>query len=84
MSHDPKPTHEVIILVNENPVKMVAHKANGAEIKAAAIAQGVQIQQDFLLSEELGAQRSRVVGDVDEVPLHKDQRFIAVAPDDNS
>jgi hypothetical protein len=76
--------HTVIVTVNEQPVKLHGHKATGSEIKAAAIAQGVVIQQNFVLQEELPNGTSRVVGDNDEVHLREHLRFTAIAPDDNS
>jgi hypothetical protein len=77
--------HGVItVTVNEQPVKLQGHRATGAEIKAAAIVQGVAIQQNFVLQEELPNGTSRVVGDTDEVHLREHLRFTAIAPDDNS
>lgn len=82
--HDEK-KHTVIVTVNEQPVKLQGEKATtGAQIKAAAIAQGVQIQQNFVLQEELPNGKSRVIGDNDEVHLREHLRFTAIAPDDNS
>lgn len=74
----------VTITVNEQPVKLGGDSATGAEIKAAAIAQGVQIQQNFVLQEELPNGTSRIVGDKDRVKLREHLRFTALAPDDNS
>lgn len=82
--HASPPTHEEEILVNEQTVKIQGHEAKGIEIKRAAIAQGVAIQEDFVLSEEIGERKSRIVGDEEVVKLHRGLRFIAVAPDDNS
>src|SRR5262245_32178953 len=76
--------HTVTITVNEQPVKLRGDSATGAEIKAAAIAQGVQIQQNFILQEELPNGTSRIVGDKDSVKLREHLRFTALAPDDNS
>jgi hypothetical protein len=76
--------HEVIVSVNEQPVTLKGKHANGAEIKAAAISQGVLIQQNFVLQEELPNGTSRVVGDADKVHLREHLRFTAIAPDDNS
>jgi hypothetical protein len=76
--------HIVTVSVNEQPVKLEGHKATGAEIKAAAIAQGVHIQPNFVLQEELPNGTSRIVGDNDEVHLREHLRFTAIAPDDNS
>ena len=77
--------HDVVtVTVNEQPVKLRGHRATGAEIKAAAIAQGVAIQPNFVLQEELPNGTSRVVGDRDHVHLREHLRFTAIAPDDNS
>jgi hypothetical protein len=75
---------DIKITVNEKPVEMHQHEANGLQIKEAAIAQSVNIKADFVLSEELGERRTRVIGDNQTIPLHDGQKFIAVAPDDNS
>ncbi len=72
------------ISVNEMPVKIKGHSATGAEIKAAAIAQGVLIKQNFVLQEELPNGTSRIIGDADSVHLRDHLRFTAIAPDDNS
>jgi hypothetical protein len=79
-----KKLHIVVITVNEQPVKLEGHRATGAEIKAAAITQGVHIQPNFVLQEELPNGTSRIVGDSDEVHLREHLRFTAIAPDDNS
>jgi hypothetical protein len=80
----PRERHEVTVLVNEMPVKLAGHTATGAQIKAAAIAQGVAIQPNFVLQEELPNGKSRVVGDNDRVHLRNHLKFTAIAPDDNS
>lgn len=76
--------HTVIVSVNEQPVKLHGHTETGAEIKAAAIAQGVLIQPNFVLQEELPNGTSKIVGDNDKVHLRKHLRFTAITPDDNS
>ena len=76
--------HDIHIEVNERPVTMTVREATGLAIKKAAIEQHVPIHEDFVLSEELGERRSRVIGDTEMVKLHEHQKFIAVAPDDNS
>jgi hypothetical protein len=76
--------HEVTVTVNEQPVKLLGRTATGAEIKIAAIAQGVLIQQNFVLQEELPNGTSKVIGDNDVVHLREHLRFTAIAPDDNS
>lgn len=76
--------HVVTVSVNEQPVRLRGETATGAEIKAAAIAQGVHIQPNFVLQEELPNGTSRIVGDHDRVHLREHLRFTAIAPDDNS
>jgi Multiubiquitin len=75
---------ELKISVNNRVVVVTSHELTGLQIKQAAIAADVPIALDFVLSEELGDKRTRVVGDNEEVPLHEDSKFVAVAPDDNS
>jgi hypothetical protein len=79
-----KPDHIVTVTVNEQPVQLEGKSATGAQIKAAAIAQGVLIQPNFVLQEELPNGTSRVIGDNDPVHLRPHLRFTAIAPDDNS
>lgn len=74
----------VTITVNEQPVSIEGKTATGGQIKAAAIEQGVLIQPNFVLQEELPNGTSRVIGDGDEVRLREHLRFTAIAPDDNS
>ncbi len=83
IAHEDK-NRTVTVSVNEQPVKLHGHTATGAEIKAAAIAQGVLIQPNFVLQEELPNGTSRIVGDDDKVHLREHLRFTAFAPDDNS
>ncbi len=74
----------VLIFVNEKPVKVQKERMTGLAIKEAAIAQGVQIQTDFVLSIERGGGRTELVGDTDIVHVKKDDRFLAIPNDDNS
>ena len=76
--------HPVEVTVNEHPVVVQGPRATGLAIKEAAIAQGLPIKTDFVLSEELEHGRTRIVGDSDVVTVTKHSRFDAVAPDDNS
>ena len=81
-------TITITISVNEQPVEMSGcgqdRSATGAEIKAGAIEQGVLIEANFVLQQELPNGTSRIIGDDDEVRLRKHLRFTAIAPDDNS
>ena len=74
----------VLITVNEQPVTLRGESATGASIKAAAIGQGVHIEQNFVLQEELPNGTSQIIGDNDPVHLRKHLRFTAIRPDDNS
>lgn len=76
--------HLVDIIVNTKPVRIEGPKATGLQIKEAAIAQGVQIQVSFQLSEKLGDHKTKVIGNTDTVTLHEGAVFAAVADDDNS
>lgn len=81
--HEPR-SRTLTIQVNEHPVKMKGDRTTGLEIKTAAKAQGVPIELDFVLVEELGGGRTRVVGDADPVHLTPRSRFLANDGDDNS
>jgi len=74
----------VTVTVNEHLVTLESRTFTGAQIKAAAIAQGVVIQPNFVLQEELPNGKSRIIGDADEVHWREHLRFTAIAPDDNS
>lgn len=83
--HDSKPQpHDVTIRVNETPVTLPGPKTTGAYIKRAAIAQGVQLDMNFILQEELENGRTKQVGDADVITINKNSQFLAIAPDDNS
>lgn len=75
---------DIEIEVNSRPVFMPDKETNGAEIKAAAIAQNVAIQPNFVLQQELANGSSKVIGDADPVNIHHKMSFTAIAPDDNS
>ena len=75
---------DITVTVNGHPVTFSDHKATGAEIKAAAIAQGVPIEPDFALFEVKGPGHLKQVGDTETITLHQGQSFRALAPDDNS
>lgn len=75
---------EVTVEVNSKEVLLSEKIMNGAEIKAAAIAQGVQIQPDFVLQLERPNGEFDTIGDVDTVHIHAGLSFTAIAPDDNS
>lgn len=72
------------VLVNERPVTLDDKQQTGMSIKQAAIAQGVQIQTDFVLSIERGGGKTELIGDDQPVLVHKGERFLAIPNDDNS
>jgi hypothetical protein len=76
--------HTVKVSVNRKEVVFHVEEAKGAEIKATAIKQGVDIHQDFNLFIVKGHGKLDQVGDNEEVKLHEGEEFRAVAPDDNS
>jgi len=82
--HPEPPERTTTVSVNEQPVELEGKTATGAQILAAAIAQGVAIHANFVLQEELPNGTSRVVGPTDIVQLRPHLRFTAIAPDDNS
>jgi hypothetical protein len=80
---DPKPK-KIRIEVNGNEVIVTEREMTGAEIKAAAIEQGVNIQPNFVLQLELPNGTSKVIAETEEVKVHNHMSFTAIAPDDNS
>lgn len=76
--------HTSDVLINNHPVRLPKRRLTGAEIKAAAIAQGVHIDAGFQLWWERGNGREQQVGDSDTITTKDGQNFTAVAPDDNS
>lgn len=81
---DRKPAVKVVVEVNNDKVKLNERRPTGAEIKAAAIAQGVPIQPTFQLILKKPGQSSRVIGDNEEVHVKDGDKFRAIPPDDNS
>jgi hypothetical protein len=77
----PKP---VTVHVNEKPVTLPDRRSTGLEIKQAAKDQGVAIELDFILVQELGGGRTQIIGDADEIHLEPSNRFLANDGDDNS
>ena len=73
----------VRVTVNNQPVELPRREVTGLEIKQAAIRQGVEIELNFALSVKRG-DRYQPVGDDEPVRPHEGEKFLAVAPDDNS
>jgi hypothetical protein len=74
----------VTVHVNERPVTLEMRRVTGLAIKQAAIAQGVPIEEDFILVLELANGRTKVIGDSDIVTLTSHSRFLANDGDDDS
>jgi len=80
----PPEAKPVTVHVNEKPVSLPDRTATGLQIKQAAKDQGVPIEAEFILVEEFGEGRTKVVGDSDEIHLEPSNRFLANDGDDNS
>lgn len=74
----------ITVTVNKKPVVLDERRMTGTAIKAAAIVQGVAIQQEFVLFEVKPSGHLKQIGDHDEVTLQDGDALQAVAPDDNS
>lgn len=72
------------VLVNGQKVLLDESEATGAEIKAAAIAGGVPILPDFVLSEVLPSGKQKMVPDDKKIHLKDGDEFWAIPGDDNS
>jgi hypothetical protein len=75
---------EVVIEVNTKPVELKSHRVTGLAIKQAAIAQGVKIQLDFVLLEELDHHRTRQIPDGEIITVTDKSVFQAIPNDDHS
>ena len=75
---------KVEITVNDKPVILIGVKQTGASIKKAAIDDGVNIKEEFVLSIELGGGKTKLVGDEEHIEVHDGLRFLAIENDDNS
>ena len=67
----------VTIEVNGHKVEMPEGPATGLEIKDAAIKNGVAIQPNFVLRQELPDGTSKVIGDDDKVDVRENLSFTA-------
>ncbi len=80
-----RPVEKLVgIFVNDKPIQIERGEHTGLEIKQAAIAQGVQIQLDFVLSLEKRQGETQIIGDTDSVKVKNGQHYVAIADDDNS
>ncbi len=75
----------VTITVNNKPVMLTRHRVTGLEIKQAAIAQGVDIEIDFILTlEAYEDEPARNIDDDEPITVTKHSVFIANDGDDDS
>jgi len=72
------------IAVNNHHLVVHERRMTGAEIKAAAIAAGVQIQPTFTLMLKHHGRPSEVIGDSEVLVMKPGQRFSCLPADDNS
>jgi hypothetical protein len=80
----PLPRREIRVTVNRQwSVTVHGTRQTGLSIKEAAIAQGVPIQMDFLLSRKHGP-KFQPVGDDEHIRVHDGDEFRALDGDDNS
>jgi hypothetical protein len=75
----------VTVKVNRKPVVLRSHRVTGLEVKKAAIAQGVQIQEDFLLTLEASPGHPAETIDNDQtITVNDRSEFTANDVDDDS
>lgn len=78
-----RPAKTVEVIFNRLTISMPKGKHTGAEIKAFAIAAGIEIQADFILAIKKG-KKFKDVADDDDVNVSEGDEFSATAGDDNS
>lgn len=74
----------VTVTVNDQAVALEDRHQTGAEIKAAAVAAGVPIRHDFVLSEVRPNGKQRIIADDERVNVKDADAFWAIPGDDNS
>ena len=79
----PLPQRQIHVTVNRRPIIIQGARQTGTLIKEAAIAQGVQIQVDFILSRKVSS-KFKPVGDDEHIRVHDGDEFRANDGDDNS
>lgn len=80
-----EPKEKVTFTVNNKTVTMPKKKTDGLGIKRAAIAQGVQIEEDFLLTLEAhDGEPARTIEDDEDVKIEDGFAFTANDGDDDS
>jgi hypothetical protein len=75
----------VTVTVNTKPVVLTSRRVTGIEIKRAAIAQGVAIEEDFLLTlEAVEGRTAKAIPDDETITVSKNSVFTANDGDDDS
>lgn len=80
---DTPPEGEMVqVFINENPITLAKGQYDAESILAAATAQGVTVEADFIVRIEREDRKTHLV--TDSVEIVEGTRIIAIAPDDNS
>lgn len=75
----------VVVHLNTKPVTLDSHRVSGLEVKKTAIAQGVQIEEDFhLVLEAEGGHPARDIPDDETITVTDKSVFTANDGDDDS
>lgn len=80
----PKPSKVITVEFNFTDLDLPKDEMTGAEVKAAAIAQGLPIQAGFVLSVTKRNGKFEVVDDTEVIKIRKGLSFTCVDSDDNS
>lgn len=81
---DSSKSKQIQIVVNNKPILVTGAEQTGSQIKKAAVDQDVGIELDFILLAEEGAGKTKSIGDNDKIIIKPEDRFVAIANDDNS
>jgi hypothetical protein len=87
LNHEQEHEHHrpVTVKVNTKPVVLPRRRVTGLEIKEAAIAQGVEIELDFILTLEAhGHKPAETIDDGETITVTEHSEFIANGGDDDS
>jgi hypothetical protein len=81
---DKADVHEIRVTVNGQFVVLKSREVTGLQVKEAAIAAGVPIQLDFVLSEVRPSGEQKIIPDDREITVKSGDEFWAIPGDDNS
>jgi hypothetical protein len=81
---DKADAHEIRVTVNGQFVVLRSRQVTGLQVKEAAIAAGVPIQLDFVLSEVRPSGEQKIIPDDREIMVKSGDEFWAIPGDDNS